>query len=511
MTYTMPNEIKEIQVQQDNTWEPIIDISEGQSFEFPKDTFPEWLETFVNQVATSTQSPRDMSCMLAISVLSTSLIKKFQVQLDATWRVPVNTYCVLIADPSERKTPTSKPFFFPIYNHEREMHEMFKAERTKREAYRDSLKTQIKAKNEQLRKVTKDDDESGIHKINEQIIKLRQDLEKHPPLNKPYHTIGDITPEEFTNMLASNDETITIASSEGTFFSDFGGAYSNGKVRQEGILSAYEGDPIKVHRKKDRENGSDGLVLDRPLANVSVMVQPAVLQGIPEELKHRGLLDRFLYFKPKSLVGYRLNENEPIEKAVRDRFNKNIYKMLDMEKKNQNLILSEEARAIFKSYRDNNEEDLRDGRPLSTLKGWGGKLTGNIARIVGLLHVADHIEESRIPQVIEADTVLRAIDLTGYFINHTKASFDIVGIDEVDKVANKIVKLLKEHKSFVGKEEISMRDIKQNLTGRGRSHDDIKEQAVQVLAKNNYLKTFLNGRKKMVRINPEFFERYSTQ
>src|SRR5699024_12597838 len=95
-------------------WEPIIDLSKKAVQDFPKGIFPDWLETCINQVSTSTQSPRDMSCMMAIGVLSTALMSKYHVQLVRTWKLPLNTYSVLLAEPSERKTPTFKPSIFPV-------------------------------------------------------------------------------------------------------------------------------------------------------------------------------------------------------------------------------------------------------------------------------------------------------------------------------------------------------------------------------------------------------------
>lgn len=500
------NEFRVIDSEQDE-WEPIIDLSERQAVEFPKGIFPEWLETFIDQVATSTQSPREMSCMMAIGVLSTALMKKYHVQLDATWKVPLNTYSVLLAEPSERKTPTYKPFIYPINQYEREHSEIHSSEESNREFKRQTLAVQHKAKKQNLEKLAKDNaSEKDIEEVTNQLKELSDELKKNAPKSSPVLTVSNITPEEFDRQIAENGETITIASSESTFFSDFGGAYasSGAKIRQEGILSSYEGDSYKVNRVKDRENGGGGLNIEDPLASVYVMVQPVVLKNIPHELKHRGLLDRFLYYKPKTLVGYRNNDNDPIDEEVKAKFNKMIYKALDIEKKDEKLLLDDAAVKLFKGFRDLIEFDLREGNQLSAIKGWGGKLAGNIGRIIGLLHVAEHLDAQYIPRYIKADTVLRAMDLSSYYTNNAKQTFDIVGIDEVDEVAYKILRLFKSHEKFKDESTVSMRDVKQYITGRGKQHDLLKEEAMFVLRSHNYVKLYTSGRKKMVRINPEF-------
>src|SRR5699024_3443625 len=384
-------------------------------------------------------------------VLSTALMRKYHVQLDRTWKVPLNTYSVLWAEPSERKTPTFKPFIFPVAEFEKENAQLHDMEENSKEFRRQTLSIQNKAKRQQLEKMTKSDaSQTEIDGVTKSLSEISENLRKNAPKNRPVTTISNITPEEFDRMLAENNETLSIASSESTFFSDFGGAYvsGNARVRQEGILSAYESDSYKVHRVKDREKGQNGLYLEKPLASVYVMVQPTVLQHIPDQLKERGLLDRFLYFKPKSLVGYRTNDNEPISKVVQEKYNQMIFRALSMDMDDKKLILKDDAQELFKSFRNLIEEDLKEGNDLYPIKGWGGKLAGNIGRIIGLLHVAEHLESGNIPQYITKTTVLNAMDLSGYFSSHAKQTFDIVGISEVDTVAKKIVELLTTNPKF---------------------------------------------------------------
>lgn len=513
--HTMPDELrKEEPRNKMNDWEHIIDLYESQSKEFPRHIFPEWLETFINQVSESKQSPRDMGAMMALGTLATALMKKYRVQARADWDIPINIYAVVLAEPSERKSPTAKPFMNPIYEYEKELKEIH-AEKEKVKAKKYSrLKIKYQAKKGQYQGLVKDNKDTTA--IEQEIDELSDEMGENSPSPSPDLTVSNITPEEFDRKLYDNDETITIASSESSFFNDFGGGYTNGSssVKPEGVISAYEGDYRKVDRVKDRENGTNGLILEDPLASIYIMVQPSVLENVHPELKERGLLSRFLYFKPISHVGHRKTHTEPIDPDVKQTYQTMIYRALDIEEDNKMLVLSEEARTLFDSFYAVTEESLRKDNTLDSIPGWGGKLPSQVLRIAGILHVAEHLEHTKtkgIPNMINEYTMQKAIDTTDYFIDHAKTTFGIVGVDEVDKTAKKIITLLSSHEKYKGKPKVSVRDVKDSIRPKGKNGSHLKEEALYLLEQNHYIREDPYSSKRMIEINPEFHEKYGVE
>ena len=117
-------------------------------------------------------------------------------------------------------------------------------------------------------------------------------------------------------MLADQHGRMCCASAEGTLFNVIAGRYSkNGQESFEVLLQGHAGDPLHVDRV-----GRPGLYVRRPRLSVVYAVQPRVIQslGTSENMRGLGLLARFLYCFPKSLVGNRSADALPVPDAVRE-------------------------------------------------------------------------------------------------------------------------------------------------------------------------------------------------
>lgn len=102
--------------------------------------------------------------------------------------------------------------------------------------------------------------------------------------------------------MADNSGIITVISTEGGLFDIFNGKYSSNVVSIDTVLKAYTGDPIRVDRK-----GREAESIDRPALTMPLSAQESVLEGMltNDAFRGRGLLGRFLYCIPISMMGYR--------------------------------------------------------------------------------------------------------------------------------------------------------------------------------------------------------------
>ena len=90
-----------------------------------------------------------------------------------------------------------------------------------------------------------------------------------------------------------------------------------------------------------------------------------------------------------------------------------------------------DADKLLQSFESWLEPQLAEGEPLSYLAGWANKLAGAIARISGILHMAQTIGEGESwQQPISAKIVADAIRIgRDYLLQHAQAAFGKMGAD----------------------------------------------------------------------------------
>ncbi len=101
-------------------WEEPIPLDGPPLPSFPVEALPPVLAAYVSAVAESLQIPPDMAAVCALGALSVALQRKFTVRVNPDWAEPVNLYLLVIADPSERKSPCIKQMIYPIQDYEQE-------------------------------------------------------------------------------------------------------------------------------------------------------------------------------------------------------------------------------------------------------------------------------------------------------------------------------------------------------------------------------------------------------
>jgi replicative DNA helicase len=136
-----------------------------------------------------------------------------------------------------------------------------------------------------------------------------------PPV--PRWLVDDATPEALAGLLATYGR-IALLSPEGDVFDQMAGRYNQTAGPNLGVyLKGHAGDLLKVDRR-----GRLPECVERPCLTIGLAVQPAVLRGLASRpgFGGRGLLARFLYSLPASLVGRRQPGAPPVPSAVADRY-----------------------------------------------------------------------------------------------------------------------------------------------------------------------------------------------
>ncbi|PGR96901.1 hypothetical protein COC61_11020 [Priestia megaterium] len=463
---------------------------------FPVNIFPGWLRNYVKGVAESTQTPVDTPAMAAISVLSTALTKQFYVRLTGEWSEPLNTYTILALPPGNRKSSVFKALQEPITNYEKEERERLAKEVSEQKA-------KLKAKQKRLEHLEKEYAKGGDQATLNEIYALANEIEEQKVISLPRFITEDVTPEKLADLMAENNEKMALLSAEGGgIFSIMAGRYaSDGKANLEIFLKGFSGDYCAVDRI-----GREAKILNEPALTIGLFIQPHVVQDVPVSFQERGLMPRFLYSFPQSLVGHRKITPQGIEPAVKDQYLLNIKKLLCMEfTVAVPLTLLKSGRQAEVALREEIEKMFLEGGELAEMKEWGSKLAGQIIRIAGLLHVAEHVHSlsgdlpnfEAIPKQIHAKTVTKAQQLANYFIEHAKAAYGCMEADKGTQDAKYLLEVIKRQDKPI----IEYRVI-QNLTRKRFKKAAHLKAVLLELEERDFIHQKEEGRKRLLEVNP---------
>jgi len=298
----------------------------------------------------------------------------------------------------------------------------------------------------------------------QEIIKLEQSL---PVVPQPLRLWAqDITPERLGPLMAENGERLAILSDEGGIFDLIGGRYSNGIPNLDLFLQSYSGSSVRVDRQ-----GRSSVYMEHPALTIGLSPQPEILRGLKGKsgFRGRGLLARFLYAVPQSRLGYRTFDTHPIPHSVQAAYMQNIQMLLSIKPETGSdggtrpfvLKLCDQAYDEWKDFSRTVERDMREGGRFEHITDWAGKLPGNVIRVAGLLHCAEHCSNQTWSKDIQLETMQQALLLAAVLAGHALVAFDVMGSDPELDTARRIWRWIEraKYKTF------SARDCFQALKG----------------------------------------------
>ncbi|MFF8408118.1 DUF3987 domain-containing protein [Streptomyces omiyaensis] len=445
---------------------------------FPVHALPGWVSDFVVALAEETQTPVDLAGALALSVLATAAGGRAVVQVRGRWREPTNLFVVALG-PANRKSAVFAAMTAPLYEAENTLVEgsnltIVEAEVTARMAREAADKAAAQAAKAE-----------GPERDNlvAEAIGLAQTAESLTVPPRPRLLADDATPETVTTLLAEQGGRLAVMSAEGGIFDIIAGRYS-GVPNMEVFLKGHAGDRLRVDRRTRQE------FIEAPALTMGLAVQPSVLEDIGKNrgFDGRGLLARFLYCLPESLVGYRKIDPDPVPPVVGAMYERNVFALtLKLADWTDPLVVQvgPEADAALKAYGERLEPQLRTkGGRLGHIGKWAGKLVGAAARIAGLLHLAEHIDGGT-NAPISATTMGAAIELADYFAAHALTVFDLMGADATLARARSLLSVLEGN----GWESVSRRDLFAKLSRSEFPTIAELEPAAAVLEEHGYLRS----------------------
>ena len=255
----------------------------------------------IADVAAATQTPPDLAGTMGLAVLAYLGSRRVDVAVGSTHHEPLNQYCAAIAASGTRKGPAQRAMSKPLRR-------LLKLEQDKKAPEIAHALERHRAEEKELEHLrglrAKEDDPASRTTIDERIKTL---VETRKPLPVwPQWLVSDRTPEKLEQDLMQQGGRLLIEDEEAaTLLANAGGRYGRDGVAQMDVfLKARDRGVIDTDRL-----GRDRVHVETPELSIAITPQPILLQQLRErpEFHHRGLLPRFLFSMPRSLVGSRLS------------------------------------------------------------------------------------------------------------------------------------------------------------------------------------------------------------
>jgi len=469
-------------------WEVPIPLGEYDLPPFPVSALPAVLRAFVRALAVATQTPPDLAAMMCFAAIATACARKIVVSVRAGYVEPVNVYMVVALPPANRKSPVHREATAALREWEETEARRLDAEIKKNRSQRKILERSLEAAQA---KAAKAEDFKACEMAKADVARIQAELDRLPVLTAPRLIVDDITPEKLALLMSEHDERMSVMSAEGGVFGLMAGRYAKNDAggNFEVFLKAHSGDHLTVDRI-----GRKSDILKRPALTMGLTVQTDVIERMSNtpEFRGRGLLARFFYSLPKSLVGEREIATPPVPEHVAAAYRRDLMALLEIPVvRNEEgdcvpytIRLSAEAAEAHMDFERWIEPRLAETGELGFMADWAGKLAGGIVRIAGLLHLAEHATAAKPWEIpISGETMRAAVQIGCYLIPHAKAAFIEMNADESTKTAKHALKWIvrKEAETF------TKRQLHQALKGRLKKTDEVDE-VLDVLIDYGYIR-----------------------
>lgn len=392
--------------------------------EYPAEIWPTAALDLMRSSEASCRTPIDYQAMFAMGCVA-ALASRRQVWTE--WKSgtsePANCYALTVGVPSEHKSTACSQMTRALRKIEAEWRE----DRDKQVGALEDELHEVEAQIEKLRKSGSTDREK---------LRKRRDLKKE--LKKTTRLLyEDITPETLCSNMSRTGEpgAMAMITAEPTPFDNMMGRYSKTQAGQQGPYKAFWGCETIIRDRAGIEEHATGLLV------IAAFCQKTSLRSAVEDIQNvrgSGVLSRFLFSVPRSLVGDRPQDEVGLNPAADAKWEALLRAICTRTK--TNLELSAEARAALTEWRNEVERKMAH----DDLDDWLGKAqAGQVVRLAGILHCAWEASSGSDSNIVSGETMGRAITLMRYYLTHARMAFDEMKKSDLDDRVQKVVRWLK--------------------------------------------------------------------
>lgn len=435
--------------------------------DFPTKSFHAPIAEMIEATSIATQTDPAMAGTSALTTLSACTGGHAVIEIRSGWREPLNIFGVTVAAPGERKSAVQNTMGGPLLDVEAQLAEKGVSERLEQQTSKQvaeqaaarAAQAAAKAEPGKARDAALADAVSEAAMAESIII---------PAVPRIF--ADDVTPEAAASLLAEQGGRLAILSAEGGILDIIAGRYSGNVPNMDVFLKGHSGDPLKIDRK-----GRGPEYIRRPALTLGLMIQPIVLSTIAanRQFRGRGLLARFMYSFPTSRVGYRQIGAPPASQNIVNAYEAVVVGlasgMAGWLGDPAVLTLTAKAGEAMLTIENAVEEALRDGGDLHQLADWGSKYCGAIARIAGMLHLAEHGPDTGPRTPVTTETIVAARGLGEYYRACAVKAFAEMGADPITADAQYLLRRI----IALDVDDLSGRDMFNAARSRFKSTQDM--------------------------------------
>ncbi len=402
-------------------WETPVDLDTGTVPLFPVNALPRVFAEYVKALVDFAEVPSDLPGVLTLGVTAAAIARKVRIQVRDGYAEPLNIFTAIAMPPGTRKSSVFADVTTPLVEYERELLDRMGPEIAEAQS-RARVREKELAHAERMA-AGGGTDASKWDNARRELARLVRETEVPA---EPRILMADCTPEAVAQGLAEQGGRLAVFSPEGDVFALLKRYAKNGAANFEVYNKAHAGDELRVDRRH-----APPITVPNPALTVAVCVQPDVLQGLARDrvFRERGLLARFLYAVPRSVIGNRTFDGQAVPAAVRQRYMDAVLWLCNWAAQSEPLTLSPDAAALWRDYALKVERERPAGGRFAQLRDWTGKLPGLVARLAGILHAAHGATAGRIGPAVDADTMAAAVQLGEHAASHALAAFGMMGTD----------------------------------------------------------------------------------
>jgi putative DNA primase/helicase len=475
--------------------------------DYPLEQLPDPLRLAVIAVTNYLQCPLAMVANSLLGALALSIQGLVNVARDSQLVSVSSLFLLLIGESGERKSACDKM----LTQHLNELDiERFKADSEERKEYAKALKI-WQAKLTGAENALKRDSEKGLptQEIEQRINALY--LEEPLAPRGTNFLLEDATPEGLIKLMDKGHPTSGLFSSEAGIVFGSHGMASDSAMRNMATLNKFwDGDAIRVTRSDTNKN----VLLTGRRLTLSLAVQASTVRtffdGSKGLARGTGFGARFLIAWPKSTQGFRPYKEPANSFSALDTFKRKTLELINtdlvIDEKTgaieaHTLTLSAKAKAVWITFYNDTEAELKTGGELTDIKDVTSKAGDNAARIAALFHVYEY----GVTGTISEDHMTKACHLMAWYLMESRRFFGEIALPKELSNATLLDTWLIDYCKDNQLTRISTMLARQLCPNSIRSKA-VYEETIKNLTELKRIRTTKEGKKKWIEVNPKLLE-----
>lgn len=467
---------------------------------YPLDALPDGIREAVAEVVEFVQCPPALAACSALSALSLAGQALADVRRADQLEGPISLYFLAVADSGERKTTCDGYFLGLIREWEREQAERAKPDIARSAAAIAAWRERKAGIESRIRDASKkgSNSDAAEHELAE------VEAESPQPCRFPRLIHTDATSEALAWSLAHNWPSGGVMSSEAGIVFGGHGMGRDSVMRSLSLLNAlWDGTTHRVERRT-----TDSFTLAGARLTMGLAAQPETVRQFTEGTKGlargNGFLARFLIAAPQTTQGTRLFRDASTWSGV-PAFAARLRALLNAPTTLDHsgalalpmLALTHEARAVWISFHNDVEGELRPGGDMAEARDVASKAADNVARMAALFHLYAHGSTGQVgPEAVTA-----AARIVGWHLYQARAFLGDLGSPRERSNARRLDAWLLDFCRRESVIEVERRTIQNRGPNPVRGKGAL-DGALEELVEAYRVREVDDGRRKLVRVNP---------